>query len=96
MMNNERELKAIYDARQSFCGKACVVESKKEKKLYSYDTLVAKVTKNSDGYNESLVLGKAAGYSATTMRHVKEFAKQEGFEVFPKAKMLEKYGVTTF
>lgn len=95
-MMNRYELDARYDARQSFYNKAYVVESKKDKKLYSYNTLVAKVTKNSDGYNESLVLDKAAGYSATTMRHVKEFAKQEGFEVFPKAKMLEKYGVATF
>lgn len=95
-MMNRYELNARYDTQQSFYGKAYVVESKKNKKLYSYNTLVAKVTKNSDGYNEKLTLGRAAGYSATTMRHVREFAKQEGFEVFPKTKMIETYGVTTF
>lgn len=80
------ELRAIYDSRQSFYGKATIEEKEtkgehgtaKVLNLYSYDTLVAKIgifeiddTKKVD----YVYFGK---YSQTTTRHQKEFFKQNG------------------
>ena len=68
------ELYPRYDSRLSFYGKAQVLDDRSEKKLYSYNTLVAKVTFEKD-YIIYEYLGK---YSQTTTRHQKEFFKQEG------------------
>lgn len=72
------ELKAIYDGRKSFYKKA-MVETVNDytKVLYSYNTKVAKVD-NGCAY----VYGF---YSQTTLRHIKEFLRQEGFNVNTKA-----------
>jgi hypothetical protein len=72
------ELSCQYDTRQSFYGKAQVLEQTmsdwKETDLYSYNTLVAKIieTKKNKKY---IYYGK---YSQTTTRHQKEFFKQNG------------------
>lgn len=76
------KLKCIYDARKSFYGKAVVIEKDGVKKLYSYDTLVAKIGKK----------GKAEVYnlqSQTTLRHIKEFLKQNNIFADTK-KQIEK------
>ena len=52
------ELKCYYDARQSFYGKAYVVDT----------------------------------YSQTTLRHIKEFLKQNGFKADSKKQIMEDYG----
>lgn len=82
--NNIFELAAIYDARQSFYGKAKVIEDGEKTILRSYDTAVAMI----DGNGELKIRGK---YSQTTTRHVKEFAKQYGFNV---DKGIDKYFVS--
>lgn len=74
------ELSCRYDTRQSFYGKAKVLEQKigttgfSEIILYSYGTMVAKIIegKNSKKY---IYLGR---YSQTTTRHQKEFFRQYG------------------
>lgn len=69
------ELQAIHDSRKSFYGKARVVtgyEDDDVKALFSYDTLVAFI----DSYGNMLYRG---WFSATTARHIQEFARQEGF-----------------
>lgn len=73
------ELKPIYDARQSFYGKAQVEVQKNDfectKKLYSYGTLVASIIWN---YDKNTITYKYFGkYSQTITRHQKEFFKQE-------------------
>lgn len=63
------ELTARFDARQSFYGKAKVIDyGNGEYELLSYDTIVSRCK---DGKVEHL--GK---WSATTSRHQKEFEKQ--------------------
>ena len=67
------ELDATYDARKSFYGKAHVHPRHDGLILVSYDTPVAFA-----GRDGSFYVAPAADYSATTRRHVKEFAKQTG------------------
>lgn len=81
----EYDLSARYDSRQSFYGKAKVVECMKSynsngyKELYSYDTLVARIE---DGKVD--VYG---WFSQTTGRHINEFLRQNGFEPMSKIEM---------
>ena len=80
-------LEPRYDGRKSFYGKALVDIQGDTKTLYSYDTKVAEVRG-----------GKATlfydwDYSNTTLRHVKEFLKQEGFNAYPKKDMAKHYEV---
>ena len=65
---NKYYLMPLYDTRQSFYGKAVVVETENGTELHSYLTKVA-TCKN----GEVKLLGY---YSATTSRHQKEFFKQ--------------------
>ena len=67
------ELCPYYDSRQSFYGKAKVIEIENDVFLSSYDTIVA-------FYNREAKIPKVYDtYSATTLRHIKEFLKQSGF-----------------
>lgn len=76
------ELQALYDARQSFYGKAYVERWDTKHGtgyvLKSYGTVVAKVTPTyADGDTETYNVEIAMEYlSATTLRHVKEFLAQ--------------------
>jgi hypothetical protein len=74
-----------YDARQSFYGKARVEDNGNEKTLYSYNTPVAKIA---DGKVELL---PKWDWSQTTLRHVKEFLRQNGFEANSLAQMRKDY-----
>lgn len=80
-------LEPKFDSRKSFYGKAIVEISGgwgQNVSLYSYNTLVAFI-----GYdeNENFVCYLTADwdYSATTLRHVKEFLRQHGFGAWTKA-----------
>lgn len=75
------ELTARYDARQSFYGKAQVIELPNKTVLKSYDTIVAVIK---DG--KPMVRGD---YSQTTTRHIKEFLKQNGFWVETKKDIMK-------
>lgn len=72
------QLDCRYDSRQSFYGKARVETIKNKNvedyKLYSYGTLVARITIIGNIKNY-YYLGK---YSQTTTRYQKEFFKQHG------------------
>lgn len=72
------DLECRFDSRQSFYGKAKVEvttnKNVEDYKLYSYGTLVARLTKIG-GINTYYYFGK---YSQTTTRHQKEFFKQQG------------------
>ena len=78
--SSSKSLMPVFDSRQSFYNKAKVVEKDDGSKvLYSYYTPVVRIK---DG--EAILLHK--GYlgwnsSQTTLRHVKDFLRQNGFEI---------------
>ena len=91
----ENVLQCIYDTRNSFYGKAKVLQEEKNNliinNLYSYGTLVARRLTNVDTMKTTYeCFGK---YSQTTTRHQKEFFKQNGLddkqikELFEKGKL---------
>ena len=91
-----RKLEPDFDGRKSFYGKAYVDDRGNIKVLYSYETPVAMIK---DG---EVVLGKATNrgypysvwkYSPTTIRHVKEFLKQNGFTADSLKQMEKDYKV---
>lgn len=87
MVNKKYDLKSRFDSRKSFYNKA-VVEQDIENNadlLYSYDTLVAKVERG------KVFLFPSWDYSLTTLRHVKEFLKQQGFVADTKKQISKDY-----
>jgi hypothetical protein len=68
------DLVPTYDSRQSFYNKARVDIKGDEQTLYSYNTPVAKIV------GGKVELLPKWDYSSTTLRHIKEFLKQNGFE----------------
>jgi hypothetical protein len=69
----ETELQISYDARKSFYGKAKIISENGEMALISYNTKVAYIK---DG--KAVFLGI---WGCTTTRHIKEFLKQNSFDV---------------
>ena len=88
---NAYYLKPIHDNHKSFYKKAYVKEWGNSKELYSYGTRVALIKLDENGMNNKLILGRMATCSATTLKHVKEFLYQEGFEVYPKSELSKHY-----
>lgn len=79
------ELCPYYDSAQSFYGKARTVEIEDDVFLVSYDTIVA-------FYNRDTRIARVMDtYSATTLRHIKEFLKQNGFKAKDKAQIEKDY-----
>ena len=77
------DLVPVYDGRKSFYGKAKVIEIENDVFLISYGTIVA-------FFNRDTKIAKVIDtYSATTLRHIKEFLKQSGFKAETK-KQIEK------
>ena len=72
------DLSCRYDTRKSFYGKAIIEEiinnNVEDLKLYSYGTLVARITK----IGNIITYYYFGKYSQTTTRHQKEFFKQNG------------------
>lgn len=81
------DLEAIYDAAVRFYGKAQVVTKGSHLELLSYGRPVASVDKISD----ELRLSRDWAASATTLRHVKEFMKQNGFKAETKQQIARDY-----
>ena len=84
------ELKPICDTRKSFYKKAMVKREDLNgtKTLYSYGTKVAKITYTEDYIRVIKIYGF---YSNTTLRHIKEFIKQEYENREYTKKELEQY-----
>lgn len=76
-----------FDARKSFYGKAQVDVDGDRQTLYSYNTKVAEIK---DG---KVTLFPAWNYSQTTLRHVKDFLKQNGFKADSSKQISADYGV---
>jgi len=69
------ELTPNYNSRKSFYQKAMIEEKGTNKIcLYSYNTLVAEIDKE----NKKAIVYTT--YSQTTLRHIKEFLKQNGLK----------------
>ena len=68
------ELTPQYDSRASFYGKARVEIEGTTKRLISYNTHVASIKDCDDGLGMRAMVFDT--YSATTLRHIKEFLKQ--------------------
>lgn len=88
------ELQPRHDARKSFYGKARVTEryedmetGQKVIELRSYGTNVANIYVGT-GATIAEVYGT---YSPTTLRHIKEFLKQNGFKADTKKQIEEDY-----
>lgn len=79
------DMSPVHDNRKSFYGKARVDDNNGEKTLYSYNTPVAKIS------NGEVTLLDKWDSSQTTLRHVKEFLKQNGFEASSLAQMKKSY-----
>lgn len=79
------ELCPYYDSVQSFYGKAKVIEIENDVFLVSYDTIVA-------FYNRETKIAEVVDtYSATTLRHIKEFLRQSGFKAETKKQIERDY-----
>lgn len=74
-----------HDGRKSFYGKAKVVDDNGELTLYSYNVPVAKIS------NGQVTLLDKWDWSQTTLRHVKEFLRQNGFEATTLSQMRNTY-----
>lgn len=74
-----------YDSRQSFYNKAVVEHRGNRITLYSYNVKVAEI------HDGKLRLFKDWDYSSTTLRHTKEFLKQNGFIAETKAQITKDY-----
>ena len=84
--SQETDLQAEFDSRDSFYGKAQIITTPTGSKLQSYSTIVAEIK---DGV--PVVHG---AYSPTTTRHIKEYLKQNGFEVESTKQVLKDYKKT--
>ena len=79
------ELKPIFLNQKSFYDKAQVEKTATGKRLYSYNFFVAEVNgKKASVYNLQ---------SDSTLRHVKEFLKQEGLKADNKKQIINDYYV---
>lgn len=79
------DLGTQYDSRQSFYGKARVDSNGDTQVLYSYDTPVVKIE------GGRVYLLPMWDSSPTTLRHVKEFLKQNGFRADSKQQIAKAY-----
>lgn len=80
------ELETRYDSRASFYGKARVqIRDDGTKMLWSYNTHVASIKPGI----KPMVFDT---YSATTLRHIKEFLLQNGFDAKNIKQIIKDYG----
>lgn len=84
---NIAELYPYYDSAKSFYGKARIVEIENDVFLVSYETIVA-------FFNRDTKIVKVVDtFSSTTLRHIKEFLKQNGFKAETKKQIEKDYCV---
>lgn len=82
----ETILNPRYDSRKSFYKKAKVITLEDGiTALKSYNTIVVKIIGTRPLVTDT--------YSATTLRHIKEFLKQWGYKADSKAQILEDYSL---
>lgn len=93
------DLEAKFDSRRSFYGKAVVVEDGDSLSLISYKSCICKIeAKGLDDvtvkiYNVRDYYGNSLTFSSTSLRHLKEFLKQNGLKAESKAQIEADYDV---
>lgn len=93
------ELKPVYDSRQSFYGKALVEETDTTISLISFKSRICTIeAKGLDDvavkiYNVRDYYGNSLTFSKTSLRHLKEFLKQNGLKAESKAQIEADYDV---
>lgn len=93
------ELKARYDSANSFYKKAYVLwEGSQTVSLFSYGSKICTIETDETGciaevtvYNIIDDLGDNLTYSSTSLRHLKEFLKQQGIEATSKEQIMKDY-----
>ena len=78
-------LEVVYATQKSFYKKAIVVTEGSKAILYSYMTRVCSIE------DREVKLENTNLYSTTTLRHMKEFLKQNGFKAESKKQILQDY-----
>ena len=81
------ELKPIHASQKSFYRKAFVIRRGGRIELNSYDTLAVTISQN----NNVFLHISYEDVTASTMKHIKEFLLQEGYEARSKKEIYEKY-----
>lgn len=85
----KKQLKPIYDKAISFYGKAETERTSDSIVLYSYNTKVAEIK------GDKVILNNKIDdnllFSNTTLRHIKEFLKQNGFKAETKQQIIKDY-----
>ena len=84
--DNREFLEPRYDGAQSFYRKAEVVQTRTGFLLESFRVPVVLISE------KTVFLGTDWNYSRTTIRHVKEFLKQQGYKAESKEQILKDYG----
>ena len=85
---NESKLSCVYDKRNSFYGKAKVlIDDEGNKYLKSYNSIIAEIHKDKVKINSNI----PNCFSQTSLRHIKEFLKQNGFKVGTKKELINMY-----
>lgn len=82
------ELAPVFDNCKSFYGKARVKVDGDDLQLFSYSTSVATVTYLPDGAKLAHITGV---YSRTTVRHIREFLRQQGFKPGTKSELISEF-----
>ena len=88
----KKKLHCEYGYQKSFYNKAYTLENDSIKQLYSYDTLIATINKKLN----TVEFTQYSDYSATTVRHVNDFLRQNGLRpqrVYVKGKSLDKFNM---
>ena len=81
-----KELSCNFDGRKSFYGKAKIEKLEDVLVLYSYDIKICRISPNRE-----VLLFNTSKYSATTLRHLKEFLLQNKFKAGSKKQILKDY-----
>jgi hypothetical protein len=85
----KKQLNPIYDKAISFYGKAETEKTNNAIVLYSYNTRVAEIKDNKVILNNKI--DDNLLFSNTTLRHIKEFLKQNGFKAETKNQIIKDY-----
>ena len=93
--NNLYELKPINSSQASFYKKAFYTIVNKEATLYSYMSNVCQVDRDRGAYYLNWNIQENLLFSNTTLKHIKEFLKQQlGVDIKTKNELIEKEGLS--
>ena len=82
-----KELKPIHNSQKSFYRKAFVTQLGERTMLHSYDTLAVTISQNQNVFLHI----SYEDVTASTMKHIREFLLQEGYEAGSKKEIYKKY-----